>query len=70
MESGSFIDPQLKNLQSDILYSVKLKGEGKLLLKHGRSSDFWERFPEWMDALQRLHQSPSDGLRAVETLLR
>ena len=177
VESGSFIDPKLKNLQSDVLYSVKLKGEGELLLyvllehqhrvdylmafrvlrymtriwqtwleahsnkrplpfivpmvlyhgernwtaalsfpelmpkilrielssfipdfsyqlqdlartpdeqlrgealrqlvllllKHGRSTDFWEKFPDWMDALQRLYQGPSDGLRAVEALLR
>lgn len=32
LQPGSFVDPALKNLQSDILYRVRLEGDGELLL--------------------------------------
>ena len=32
LQPGSFVDPELKNLHSDILYRVRLQGEGDLLL--------------------------------------
>jgi predicted transposase YdaD len=32
LQDGSFVDPELQNLHTDLLYRVRLKGEGELLL--------------------------------------
>ncbi len=41
-----------------------------LLLKWGKSEDFWQRFPDWLTTMREIYDQPHNGLRAIEALLR